>query len=117
MIARRSASSIVARETARSGPSGAGGGILRYSRIVWIPSMTSSGPTRKRSDFTSYGGESFAMICGASIESSLAHTLVATFTSRTPRASSSGRARSAILGPTAIRHCASGIGSCFLAKR
>ena len=53
MMARRSVSSIVSRETARSAPSGAGGGILRYSRMVVIPSMTSSGPTRKRSDFTS----------------------------------------------------------------
>ena len=33
------------------------------------------------------------MICGASIESSFAHTLVTTFTTRTPRSSAIGRAR------------------------
>jgi len=75
-----------------------------------MPSITSSGPTRKRSDFTSIPGEpfgadsaSFLMICGASIESSLAHTLVTTFTTKTPRSRAMGLARSAIRGPTAAR--------------
>ena len=41
---------------------------------------------------------------GASIESSFAHTLVVTLTMSTPRSSAIGRARSAIRGPTAVRH-------------
>jgi len=75
-----------------------------------MPSITSRGPTRKRSDFTSTPGDpfgadsaSFLMICGASIESSFAQTLVTTFTTRTPRSSAIGRARSAIRAPTAAR--------------
>jgi hypothetical protein len=80
--------------------------------------MTSRGPTRNFSDFTTKPWlASFAMSSGASIDSSFAQTLVATFTMRTSRSRAMGRVRSAMRGPTAARQAARGIGSWRFAKR
>lgn len=57
------------------------------------------------------------MIWGASIESSLAQTLVAARTLSTPRSSATGRARSAMRAPTASRQTGGGMGDDVRAKR
>jgi len=118
ITARRSASGTSEMVAESSALSVTGGGTMRVERRSGGRSGESSGPTRKHSWSTACPRtRSRATSSGASIWSSFAQTLVVTFTSRMPRSSVTGCARSAMRGPTASFHSRIGIGGRLRAKR
>jgi hypothetical protein len=94
------------------GGRGAGGGTARARRVAGGGERGSTSPTRNRREFTtSPRSRKRASRSSLKRESSCAHTFVAARTTRIPRSSSTGRARSAMREPTASRQARSEMGA------